>query len=210
MTSQAQIEIGFWRDLLRQKGTPENFLAQRQEDWQDFATHLPELADFLKNAADRKEGDATPATKVLEVGCGLISPLEFSEGSAEITAIDPLVGAYQDLIDLHGRRVRYLQESGEAIAFEDGTFDAVVCINVIDHTPNANHMEQEMRRVLKTGGKLFFGVNFDQALSPAHYGLWNRECVDDLLKEGWNLVECRTDERAEHNQTRYWAVYEKV
>jgi len=159
MTSQAQIEIGFWRDLLRTKGTPEAFIAQRQEDWQDFATHLPELADYLK--------EQTEEAHVLEVGCGLISPLEFSEGGARITAIDPLVDAYQDTIDLHGRRVRYLEQSGEAIAFDEGTFDAVSCINVIDHTSNPALMEQEMRRVLKTGGKLFFGVNFDQALSPA-------------------------------------------
>lgn len=199
MSNQAQTEVGFWRDLFRQKGTPENFLAQRQEDWQDFAKNLPEMADFLKNGAGKK---------VLEVGCGLVSPLEFSESDAEITAIDPLKDAYQGIFDLMGRRVRYLQQSGEAIAFEGETFDAVTCLNVLDHTPNPDTMMTEIRRVLKTGGKLFFQINYDQALSPAHYGLWNDECVAASLKD-FKLIASRKTERPEYGQTLYWAVYEK-
>lgn len=194
------MEIGFWRDLLRQKGTPENFLAQRQEDWEDFKKNLPELDLFLKELPE----DA----RVLEVGCGLISPLEFSEGKGQITAIDPLVPAYQQLMDLHGRRVRYQHESGEGINAEAESFDAVVCLNVIDHTPNPDLMLAEIKRVLKPGGALFFEVNFDAALSPAHYGLWNSENVHKSLA-GFKLLKSRMDERPEYNQSRYWAVYEK-
>jgi SAM-dependent methyltransferase len=199
MTSQQQIEIGFWRDLLRRKGTPEAFLDQRREDWEDFAKNIPELAEFLKDS---------PAARVLEVGCGLISPLEFSEGTSEIIAIDPLVNAYQDTLDLMGRRVRYQQADGEAIPYEGEKFDAVVCLNVIDHTPDPKLMLSEIKRVMKTGGKLFFGVNYDPALSPAHYGLWNDECVADAMKD-FKLVTSRKDERPDYGQTRYWAVYEK-
>lgn len=199
MTSQQNIEIGFWRDLFRQKGSLENFEAQRREDWEDFAKNLPELEDFLNCRAG----------KVLEVGCGLISPLEFSGGANHITSIDPLVPAYQDTIDLMGRPVRYLAGDGEKIAFDDVQFDAVVCLNVIDHTPNPEHMMEEIRRVLKFGGKFFFEVNFDGALSPAHYGLWNKECVDVLMQD-WKLIASREDARPDYNQTRYWAVYERA
>lgn len=199
MSNQAQIELGFWRDLLRSKGTPEEFLAQRQEDWADFAKNLPELAEYLKDGAGKR---------VLEVGCGLISPLEFAEGDAEIKAVDPLVEGYQQMIDLNGRRVRYETMSGEALAFEPETFDAVTCLNVIDHTPNPDRMMAEIHRVLKTGGKLFFQVNYDPALSPAHYGLWNDECVVEALKD-FKLVTSRKSERPDHGQTLYWAVYEK-
>lgn len=201
MTSQQQIEIGFWRDLLRAKGSLAQFLDQRREDWLDFAKNLPELAAYLETAK--------APLKVLEVGCGLISPLEFADGEAQITSIDPLVPAYQDTIDLHGRRVRYLLGDGEKIAFEDGEFDTVVCLNVIDHTPNPDTMLQEIKRVLKPGGKFFFGVNYDASLSPAHYGLWNDACVESSLK-GWKLIKARKDERPEHNQTRYWAEYERI
>jgi 2-polyprenyl-3-methyl-5-hydroxy-6-metoxy-1,4-benzoquinol methylase len=199
MTSQQQIEIGFWRELFKSKGTPEMFLEQRKEDWDDFAKNLPEMAEYLKNGAEKH---------VLEVGCGLVSPLEFADSKAEITAIDPLVGAYQDTIDLMGRPVRYLGQSGEAIAFDGETFDAVTCLNVLDHTPNPDTMVAEIRRVLKTGGKLFFEINYDPALSPAHYGLWNDECVAKALKD-FKLVTSRKDERPDYGQTRYWAVYEK-
>lgn len=199
MTSQQSIEIGFWRDLLRSKGNVENFVEQRKDDWVDMAANLPELLEYLEKGSKMK---------VLEVGCGLISPLEFAASKAEITAIDPLVGAYQDTIDLIGRPVRYLEQSGEAIAFEDGTFDAVTCLNVLDHTPNPDTMVTEIRRVLKTGGKLFFEINYDPALSPAHYGLWNDECVAAALKD-FTLIASRKDERPDYGQARYWAVYQK-
>lgn len=206
MTSQQQIEIGFWRDLLKQQcgNKPEVFLEQRKADWQDIADHFPPLADYLMAPKDDVEN-------VLEVGTGMVSPLEFSEGAdVNITGIDPLVGAYQDTIELHGRNVRYLEQSGEAIAFGDEAFDAVVCINVIDHTPNPAVMMQEIRRVLKPGGKLFFEVNYDSALSPAHYAIWNDAMVDGMMAEGWKMVEAMKDARPEHNQIRFWAVYEKV
>lgn len=200
MSTQAQTELGFWRDLFRQKGTPENFLAQREDDWKEFAKNLPELAEYLKNGAGKK---------VLEVGCGLVSPLEFCEGDAEIKAIDPLVLSYNGIFDLmNDRRVRYEQMSGEALAFDGETFDAVTCLNVLDHTPNPENMVAEIRRVLKTGGKLFFQINYDEALSPAHYGLWNDECVAAALKD-FKLVTSRKTENPGYNQTLYWAVYEK-
>lgn len=205
MTSQQTMEIQFWRELYKQLGNkPETFLAQREADWKDIADHFSPLAKYLSVPKEDVEN-------VLEVGTGMISPLEFSEGAdVNITGIDPLVGAYQDTIEMHGRNVRYLEQSGEAIAFDADTFDAVVCINVIDHTPNPDVMMQEIRRVLKPGGKLFFEVNYDSALSPAHYGLWDDAKVDTMMKDGWKMVDGMKDERKEHGQIRFWGVYEKV
>lgn len=201
MTSQQNIEIGFWRDLLRQKGSIENFMDQRKEDWNEIKENLPELSEFL--------GNGDESTKVLEIGSGLVSPLQFADSKCDITSIDPLMSEYQDTIDLMGGRIHYLQGDGEKIAFPDGEFNAVVCINVIDHTPTPANMIAEIKRVLKPGGKLFFEVNFDESLSPAHYALWDQENVD-AITEGLKLISAKDSRRDEYNQTCHWAVYERV
>jgi len=59
------------------------------------------------------------------------------------------------------------------------------------------------------GGRLYFEVNFDLALSPAHYGLWNRELVDETFK-GWKMVRCALEPNPAHFQSNFWAVYEKI
>lgn len=201
MTSQQQVEIGFWRDLLKTKGSLESFMEQRKEDWDEIKGNLPELDDLLKKG--------NTAEKILEVGSGLVSPLQFADTECDITSIDPLMTAYQDTIDLMGNSIHYLNGDGEKIAFPDASFDAVVCVNVIDHTPNPENMVSEIARVLKQGGKLFFEVNFDEALSPAHYGLWDKEKVDAIMGD-WKLIVSRETKREEYNQTCYWAVYERV
>jgi ubiquinone/menaquinone biosynthesis C-methylase UbiE len=198
MSSQAQMEIGFWRELYRQLGR-DGFLAQRAVDFEDFKTNLPELAETLR----------TPSLKLLEVGTGLISPLEtYGDLKAEVTAVDPLMNQYNEIHPLGGRPVNYIQASGEELPFENESFDAVSCLNVIDHTPYPHKMLEEIIRVLKPGGKFFFEVNFDEALSPAHYGIWDKRKVEEFFGV-WKPVVERTDYRAEHNQTRYWAVFVK-
>lgn len=198
MSSQAQMEIGFWRELYRQLGH-DGFLEQRGTDFEEFQANLPELSEALW----------TPGLKLLEVGTGLISPLETcADLKAEVTAVDPLMNQYNEIYPLGGRPVNYIQASGEELPFENESFDAVSCLNVIDHTPYPHKMLEEIIRVLKPGGKFFFEVNFDEALSPAHYGLWNKRLVEEFFGV-WKPIVERTDYRVEHNQTRYWAVFVK-
>jgi SAM-dependent methyltransferase len=48
--------------------------------------------------------------------------------------------------------------SGEALPFVDGAFDAVICIEVLEHIPDAEIVLTEIRRVLKQGGRLCLAV----------------------------------------------------
>ena len=193
---QSKMEIGFWRDLYKQLGH-EGFMTQRAIDLEDFEEFLPELADVLR----------TPGCKVLEVGTGLISPLETFEGlDAKVTAIDPLMDEYAKIIPLDDRKIEYVNGSGEELPFKDGEFDVVTCLNVIDHTPNPEKMLNEIRRVLKPGGRFFFEVNFDEALSPAHYGIWSLQKVKEFFG-GWEPAFTVRDFRPEYNQERYWAMF---
>ena len=46
-------------------------------------------------------------------------------------------------------------------SIEDGTFDYVVCTEVLEHTLQPFHAVGEIRRMLKPGGKLFLSVPFN-------------------------------------------------
>lgn len=203
MSSQAQMEIGFWRDLYRQLGH-EGFLAQRRADGEEMVDMLPLLGEALRNSD----------LKIVEVGSGLVSALSLVDGfEAELHSMDPLMAQYGGIIDLQGsdlpKNCRYYNADGEDLSnCKDESFDVAVCVNVIDHTPDPHAMLSEIKRVLKKGGTFYFEVNFDPALSPAHYGLWNQETVDKFFGD-WKPDFWQTDFRAEHNQTRYWARFIK-
>lgn len=202
MSNQAQMEIGFWRDLYRQLGH-EKFLAQRKFDGEEMVKFLPGLGDALQNKT----------LTVLEVGSGLVSALSMVDGlRARLLSIDPLMEQYGQVVDLLDRGLPaciYQQGSGEEMTmFKDNSFDVVACINVIDHTPDPNKMLSEIKRILKPGGRFYFEVNFDDALSPAHYAIWNAKKVEEFFGD-WIPESWQTDYRDEYNQTRYWAKFVK-
>ena len=51
-----------------------------------------------------------------------------------------------------GRRLNLLQASGLKLPFADGTFDKVICSEVLEHIPDYRAVLKEIRRVLKPGG----------------------------------------------------------
>lgn len=48
---------------------------------------------------------------------------------------------------------------GEQLPFDDCSFDVVLCDNVVDHAESPSRIVQELARVLKPGGLLYFTVN---------------------------------------------------
>jgi len=45
-------------------------------------------------------------------------------------------------------------DAGKPLPFEDGAFNAITCIDAINHLPDRRRVLREWRRVLKTGGRL--------------------------------------------------------
>ncbi len=167
MNQQQATEIKFWKNLIKAEGA-ETFKRRRIRDYY--------------NHMSRFDGNADPVGTGLEVGSGCYSMLNCI-WQWDIYSIDPLANEYNQLCDEVGlpQRIVPVQASGEETDFADDFFSWVVCWNVIDHTPDPGKMAQEMYRVLKPGSPLYFQVNFDDWLSPAHYALWDRQMVADLV-----------------------------
>ena len=107
---------------------------------------------------------AIPAdARVLEVGSGAHGLIFFFE-AAEKIGVDPLADQYRELFPAWQGRARTIAAFGEALPFDDGSFDVVLSDNVVDHAESPRRIVEEMVRVLKPGGLLYFTVNIHHPL----------------------------------------------
>jgi 2-polyprenyl-6-hydroxyphenyl methylase/3-demethylubiquinone-9 3-methyltransferase len=98
--------------------------------------------------------------RVLDVGCGagLLSEALAREG-AIVTALD-LAPELIDVAQLHllesGLKVDYRLQSVEAMADQlPATFDAITCMEMLEHVPDPGSVLRACAHLLKPGGKLF-------------------------------------------------------
>ncbi|MGB7201065.1 MAG: class I SAM-dependent methyltransferase [Pyrinomonadaceae bacterium] len=112
---------------------------------------------------------------VLEVGSG-VSGLVFGFGNSLSVGIDPLAHHYKQLYPKLQATAHTVAAFGEELPFADASFDIVLSDNVIDHGARPFAIIDEMMRVLRPGGLLFFTVNIHHPIyhfaSMAH-GAWN-------------------------------------
>lgn len=192
---QAEHELAFWQTLLNQHGSIEDYVRFRTEEYIDKTEHFPMFQE--------QQG------RGLDLGCGLVSVLDAC--NKKVIACDPLMDKYLTLVPQSFLRKIHQQEDGENLTYGANFFDWVFCVNVIDHTPDPKKMSDEIHRVLKPGGILYFEVNFDDQLSPCHYDIWSKE----LIKETFNAEKFETlgtiEERIDqHNQSRIWIEFKKI
>ena len=118
--------------------------------------------------------------RVLDVGCGagILSEALAREG-AEVVALD-LAPELIDIAQLHllesGLKIDYRLQSVEALAEEvPATFDAITCMEMLEHVPDPASVLRACASLLKPGGKLFVStlnrtpVAFAVAIVGAEY-----------------------------------------
>lgn len=100
---------------------------------------------------------------ILDVGCGggLFSEALASEG-ARVTGID-FSSAGLSVARHHMKQsdlwIDYRQTTAEALAAESaGSFDGVVCMELIEHVPRPDSIVAACARLVKPGGDLFFAT----------------------------------------------------
>ncbi len=71
------------------------------------------------------------------------------------------------------------------LPFENESVDAVVCDNVLEHTPRPHDVVKEILRVLKKDGRVYIATPFviPYHSSPGDYYRWSEEGLRELLKD---------------------------
>lgn len=108
-------------------------------------------------------------TTVLDLGCGGGFMAEaLAERGARVTGIDPAEKAIE-AARVHaageGLDIRYDVGVGENLPYADGAFDAVVCVDVLEHVSDLDRVIAETARVLKPGGRFLFDTINDNLLA---------------------------------------------
>ena len=120
----------------------------------DKLHYLPRLVDF---------GGFT-GQRLLEVGCGIGTDLlRFARGGADVTGVDLAersIELARQNFDLHGLAGQgdLRVGNGEALQFDDASFDVVYAHGVLQYTADVRRMVEECRRVLTPGGQAIFMV----------------------------------------------------
>jgi ubiquinone/menaquinone biosynthesis C-methylase UbiE len=158
-----------------------------------FSGSIPQLYDrclgpllfepFAEDLAERTA--ATGARRILETaaGTGIVTArLAERMPGAEIVATD-LNQAMLDVAAgrLHSDRVQLRQADAQALPFEDGAFDAVVCQFGVMFFPDRVGAYREALRVLKPDGRFLFNSWDSLAANPVSAAL--SDAVADLFAD---------------------------
>ncbi|RMH37835.1 MAG: class I SAM-dependent methyltransferase [Nitrospirae bacterium] len=125
-----------------------------REFFGELADYRFEKLDYLPRVVDFS---AYKGKRILEVGCGVgIDLIRFAKHGAIVTGIDlaevsiQLAKQYFAHEQVDGE---LLVMNGEALQFDDNTFDMVYAHGVLQYTADASQMIKEIHRVVKPGGE---------------------------------------------------------
>lgn len=105
--------------------------------------------------------------KALDVGCGNgKTTSSLIDLGFEVTGIDFSEKAVQSCINQYGNDAEFLVSSATDLPFEDGTFDYITAVHVLEHLAGEelSMAVSEFRRVLRPGGFVFTRTFTDRDL----------------------------------------------
>lgn len=133
------------------------------QDWWDGRTRWLRVLSNMVPARLRHFETAVPrwdGLSVLDLGCaGGFMAEALARRGARVTGIDPAgqaIAAARTHAAAEGLPIRYDEGSGEALPYPSGAFDAVVCVDVLEHVTDLDRVLDEVVRVLKPGGWFLF------------------------------------------------------
>ena len=141
------------RQLDYQRRKAAGIRGREQPLMEDMAAHSREVRQKLESVQP-----IAPDAAVLEVGSGAHGLIFFFEAGDKV-GVDPLADEYRKLFPVWQDRARTVAAFGERLPFDDASFDVVLCDNVVDHAESPRRIVEEIARVLRPGGLLYFTVN---------------------------------------------------
>lgn len=195
-------EINFWKQTLKDyvkwyKGELQELYMEKSPDenekvklanleysailtWQ-FSHQQVKYLEDLKLSDDSFEGG-----KLLDVGSGP-HPSALCFKNCEVYCLDPLLPLYMEAgfpIHVYDSRARFVYGFSEKMPFEDSFFDSVISVNALDHVDDFPVTANEIRRVLKPGGKIRLHLHFHNKTVTEPL-----ELNDSIVKEAFRWCE---------------------
>jgi SAM-dependent methyltransferase len=169
-------------------------VARKTADWVDL--QYSHLLTQIAAAAPRATG------RLLDVGCG-DKPYEatFRPYVTEYIGIEHESVFATTNASTKGRSPD-LYYDGKRLPFEDASFDTVLSIQVIEHTPHPQTVVSEMARVLKPGGLLILSAPFSGRLHEEPYDFFR------YTPHGLRAMcgEAGLEVTEVHGQGNFWSV----
>lgn len=130
--------------------------------YQMIVTFDPARVGYAKKILIERLKIDPKATAALEVGCGGgFLTEEMARMGFATTGVDPSEPSLRVAAE-HARRsgldIRYRTGVGESLPFEDLSFGAVFCCDVLEHVRDLPKVISEISRVLKPGGVFYYNT----------------------------------------------------
>lgn len=115
---------------------------------------------FLRKHLPQMDGE------VLDVGCGEMPFRGYLPASAKYVGLDVPAAADFGMASNHD----VIEFDGTQIPFPDGSFDHILCTEVLEHAVDPEALVGEMHRVLRRGGSILITVPFS---ARVHHSPWD-------------------------------------
>ncbi|GMH52303.1 hypothetical protein TrST_g7442 [Triparma strigata] len=205
-------------DLPRDKLNDMRFALGMSEGMKDYeAEASPKKASLFRDLLSSLPPNQSSEPLIVEVGMGSFPNSKFYHPSAnrplDIVGVDPndsmknfaMSNAEKDSLMKNGNSVRIVHGVSEALPFNDGSVDAVVCSLTLCSVLDPQKSISEIKRVLKPGGKFLFWehvlsqtdsgmANFQIAMTPAQVRCadgchLNRKTGETINNAGFKRVD---------------------
>lgn len=132
----------------------------------------------------RAEGKRAAGLRVLDVGCGVKPYYPWFAGAAAYVGVDVVENPAADL-----------EGAIESLPVEDGSFDIVLCNQVLEHCEDPARGVRELRRVTAPGGRVLASTHGVQVYHPSPDDLWRwtHAGLEKLFRDNgeWASVDVR-------------------
>ena len=128
----------------------------------------------------RAEGRSVDGKRVLDVGCGVKPYYPFFANASEYVGVDVKENPYADLTG-----------AVESLPVPDGSFDVVLCTQVLEHVDDPAAAVRELLRVTRPGGRVLASTHGVMLYHPNPQDLWRwtHTGLERLFRDGgWTDV----------------------
>lgn len=157
------------------------------------------ISPLIKAAAASRDG-ANARPEILDVGCGTGANLEMLSEFGDASGVDVSAEA---VAFCHARGLENVKQAvAEALPFDDGSFELVTSLDVVEHLDDDVAGLKEMRRVLRPGGRVLLAV-------PAFMFLWGVQDDVSNHRRRYTLPQLRKavlESGFEIERASYWNI----